>query len=192
MADQAMSPNPKTSLHRLHSGAALLALCGALCAAACSNPTGVTGPSGERLDTRVSATHVPLFDSIVVTLMVTNPSGHRLNLVYGSSVTYAQVTRGDTTFAAQVVLTGPDTISLAPDAQIALRPVALYILPLGAGALPVPTPGVEPLPLTPGVYDLAACAWVSGQTPDGIRFVPTCGPSVTFTVDAVAAIAGGA
>jgi len=32
------------------------------------------------------------------------------------------------------------------------------------------------------VYDIAACAWVGGKTPDGPGFGPICGPSVTFTV----------
>ena len=149
---------------------------------ACSGTEGVLGPDGERLETRVSATTTRVGDSVEVTLELINPSAHPLALRYGSRVTYAQVVHGDTTFAANVPLTGPGTIVLAEGSQTALRPVTLHILPRGVYTAPVPTPTLELLTLGPGVYELAACAWVSGLTPEGMAYVLACGQPVTLRV----------
>ena len=157
-----------------------VAICGTFVATACG-ADGVTGTRGERLDTQVSATRVRVGDSITVTLIVSNPTGSRLKLVYGSSVTYAEAVHGDTTFAGQVGLTAPDTLILAPGAHTSLRPLTLRIRP--AGVSDTVATGSESLNLPPGPSDLAACAWVIDPiTPDGPAFVPGCGQSVRLTV----------
>jgi hypothetical protein len=151
-------------------------------AAACSDPVGVRGPHGEMLDTQVSAATGALGDSVEVTAIVSNPTGHELTLVYGSETTYAQAVQGSGTFGdGLITLTGPDTIAMPAGAQVALRPVTLHVLP--AGVYSTPAMGSEQLPLTPGVYKLAACAWASeADTPGGVAWVPSCGQYVTFTV----------
>lgn len=160
---------------------------GSLCAAAaafalaCSSCTGVSGPSGERLDTQVSATHVHVGDSVTVTLRVSNPTFRGLTLIYGSRVTYAQVTQASTTYGSNVTPTGPDTISLASGTHVDLQPVTLLIPP--PGVYPPAGAASEEMNLPPGQYNLAACAWVGGDaTPEGIGQVPFCAQPVTFTV----------
>ncbi len=138
-------------------------------------------PSGERLETEVSATHVHVGDSITATLRVSNPKFPGLTLIYGSRVTYAQVTQGSTTYGSDVTLTGPDTISLAAGAHTDLQPVTLQVPPPGV----YPPTGVasEEMNLPPGRYDLAACAWVGGAlTPEGVGQVPFCAQSIALTV----------
>src|ERR1700735_185126 len=73
----------------------------AICAA-CSDATGINGPQGERLETHVSAASVRSGDSIAVTLEVTTPTFGGITLVYGSHMTYAQVTAENSTWGAVV------------------------------------------------------------------------------------------
>jgi len=147
----------------------------------CSDAAGVAGPSGERLDTQVSATAVHVEDSTTVTLGVTNPTFLGLTLIYGSRVTYAQVTQGSTTYGSNITLTGPDTISLASGGHADLQPVTLHIPP--AGVYPATGIASEAMNLPPGRYNLAACAWIeSALTPEGVAQVPLCAQSVTLTV----------
>jgi hypothetical protein len=155
--------------------AASVAIC-----AGCSDATGINGPQGERLETHVSATTVHIGDSIAVTLEVTNPTFGSMTLVYGSHMTYAQVTAGNSTWGADVNPSPPDTIHLAAYAEATLRPVTLRVLPAGVYDVGGPT---EPMNLPAGTYDLAACAWVgSDQTPEGYALVPFCAQSVTLIV----------
>ncbi len=160
----------------------LAALCGALFAGSCASPFDpVTGPSGEWLITQLSADHAAIGDSVTVTVVVYNATGHQLTLSYGSPVTTTLAQQGYTTFGPNGgPPLAPYTISLAPAGQVMLRPIVVHIK-AQYDYTPPPT-GEQSFALAPGAYGLAGCVMVGGNTPDGPGWTTTPGPLTTFTV----------
>jgi hypothetical protein len=136
--------------------------------------TGPRGPYGEVWGTRVSATSGAIGDSVAVTLTIANPTSETLTLVYGAPFTYARFMQNDTTFTTVSPTLVTQTIVLAANADTTLDPITVYL-----STQPLhPTPTGEVIGVPAGTYNLAACAFV----PQGENFVPSCGPTVQFTV----------
>jgi hypothetical protein len=139
-----------------------------------NDPSGPRGPYGEVYGTQVSADTGAIDDSVAVTLTIANPTSATMHLVYGAPFTYARWMQNDTMFTTVSPLLVPDTIVLAANADTTLTPIWVHL-----STQPLhPLPTAEVIGVPAGTYNLAACAFV----PQGANFVPSCGPTVQFTI----------
>jgi hypothetical protein len=121
-----------------------------------NDPPGPRGPYGEVYGTQVSADTGAIDDSVAVTLTIANPTSATMHLIYGAPFTFAR------------------TIVLAANADTTLTPIWVHL-----STQPLhPLPTAEVIGVPAGTYNVAACAFV----PQGANFVPSCGPTVQFTV----------
>ncbi|HXB26260.1 MAG TPA: hypothetical protein VNV25_16110 [Gemmatimonadaceae bacterium] len=158
-------------------GTVLLSATLLACTSGTTTPHESSGPRGmygEVYGTRVSADSGAIGDSVAVTLTITNSTSSTMQLIYGAPFTYARFMQNDTTFTTVSPLLAPDTIVLAANADTTLTPIWVHL-----STQPLhPLPTAEVIGVPAGTYDLAACAFV----PQGANFVPSCGPTVQFTV----------